>query len=159
MDTNADGIGVLPPAIDDSGLDLDEIEVEPIREISLESDGLAMVLRNAIDAYRLTAEEFVANRRSCTDVQNEFVAVDGAWMNYSLTRAAELAEIKTRLQDPACRLLTLVGAGGMGKTRLALEGIRKPVPSGPKISTLSPALRAANDAVAIPTTLYNSSKP
>lgn len=36
-------------------------------------------------------------------------------------RKTELAEIQERLQDPACRLLTLVGPGGCGKTRLALE--------------------------------------
>jgi predicted ATPase/DNA-binding SARP family transcriptional activator len=32
-----------------------------------------------------------------------------------------MAEIAERLADPACRLLTLVGSGGSGKTRLALE--------------------------------------
>lgn len=36
-------------------------------------------------------------------------------------REVELAQIRQRLNDPACRLLTLVGPGGMGKTRLALE--------------------------------------
>jgi len=36
-------------------------------------------------------------------------------------REAELAEIADYLQDPACRLLTLVGPGGIGKTYLALE--------------------------------------
>ena len=36
-------------------------------------------------------------------------------------REEALAEIKARLRDPACRLLTLVGPGGSGKTRLALE--------------------------------------
>jgi predicted ATPase/DNA-binding SARP family transcriptional activator len=36
-------------------------------------------------------------------------------------REALLAGIAARLQDPACRLLTLVGPGGSGKTRLALE--------------------------------------
>jgi predicted ATPase len=35
-------------------------------------------------------------------------------------RAAELAEISALLDDPACRLLTLSGPGGIGKTRLAL---------------------------------------
>ncbi|MBN1812364.1 MAG: tetratricopeptide repeat protein [Anaerolineae bacterium] len=36
-------------------------------------------------------------------------------------REATLSEIGERLADPACRLLTLVGPGGSGKTRLALE--------------------------------------
>jgi len=36
-------------------------------------------------------------------------------------REEELAQIEERLQDPSCRLLTLVGPGGIGKTRLALE--------------------------------------
>lgn len=35
-------------------------------------------------------------------------------------RESELAQIAARLADPACRLLTLVGPGGIGKTRLAL---------------------------------------
>jgi len=38
-------------------------------------------------------------------------------------RQAELHEITTRLTDPACRLLTLLGPGGMGKSRLALAVI------------------------------------
>jgi predicted ATPase/DNA-binding SARP family transcriptional activator len=36
-------------------------------------------------------------------------------------RTAELAEIRRRLGDPDCRLLTLVGPGGIGKTRIALQ--------------------------------------
>ena len=39
-------------------------------------------------------------------------------------REAELEEFATRLRDPACRLLTLLGPGGVGKTRLALEAAR-----------------------------------
>lgn len=35
-------------------------------------------------------------------------------------RAREIAELQQLLDDPACRLLTLVGPGGVGKTRLAL---------------------------------------
>ncbi len=35
--------------------------------------------------------------------------------------AHDLADIVRRLEDPACRLLTLIGPGGIGKTRLALE--------------------------------------
>ncbi len=39
-------------------------------------------------------------------------------------RHAELAQITDRLSDPRCRLLTLSGPGGSGKTRLALEAAR-----------------------------------
>jgi predicted ATPase len=38
-----------------------------------------------------------------------------------LARATELAQIGQWLSDPACRLLTLVGPGGAGKTHLALH--------------------------------------
>src|SRR6186997_1349529 len=36
-------------------------------------------------------------------------------------RAEELSELAGLLADPTCRLLTLVGPGGIGKTRLAIE--------------------------------------
>lgn len=36
-------------------------------------------------------------------------------------REVELAEIANRLADPDCRLLTLVGPGGTGKTRMAMR--------------------------------------
>jgi predicted ATPase/DNA-binding NarL/FixJ family response regulator len=39
-------------------------------------------------------------------------------------RDAELTEITRLLSEPACRLLTLMGPGGMGKTRLAIEAVR-----------------------------------
>jgi len=40
-------------------------------------------------------------------------------------RAAELDELVRRLCDPACRLLTIVGPGGIGKTRLALAAAQR----------------------------------
>jgi non-specific serine/threonine protein kinase len=42
-----------------------------------------------------------------------------------LGRVRELSEIVDMIGDPAVRLLTLVGAGGVGKTRLAIEVARR----------------------------------
>lgn len=42
-------------------------------------------------------------------------------------REHELAAIRQLLQDPHCRLLSLVGPGGIGKTRLALETTSAPL--------------------------------
>lgn len=39
-------------------------------------------------------------------------------------RSAELNELRRLLSTPACRLVTILGAGGMGKTRLAAEFAR-----------------------------------
>ncbi|MBW7881461.1 MAG: tetratricopeptide repeat protein [Caldilineaceae bacterium] len=39
-------------------------------------------------------------------------------------RTRDLADLLGHLRDPACRLVTLVGAGGIGKTRLAVETAR-----------------------------------
>ncbi|MCP4421306.1 MAG: hypothetical protein GY805_32245, partial [Chloroflexi bacterium] len=38
-------------------------------------------------------------------------------------RKTELTQISQRLDQPNCRLLTVVGAGGVGKTRLALQAV------------------------------------
>lgn len=44
-------------------------------------------------------------------------------------REEELAEMGKLLEDPACRLLTLVGPGGTGKTRLALQAAAEKIES------------------------------
>ena len=47
-----------------------------------------------------------------------------AMLSRFVGRENELEELKRRLEDPGCRLLTLVGPGGYGKTRLAIEAAR-----------------------------------
>jgi predicted ATPase/DNA-binding XRE family transcriptional regulator len=58
--------------------------------------------------------------------QRELVFPAGALIG----REAELAEITQLLRDPYCRLLTLIGPGGIGKTRLALAAAQQSQASG-----------------------------
>ena len=56
-------------------------------------------------------------------------------------REGELQEIGERLAYPACRLLTLVGPGGSGKTRLAVEAAARVLdrfPDGAHFVSLAP---------------------
>lgn len=54
-------------------------------------------------------------------------AVLPAPSNALVGRESELADLAARLADPLCRLVTMTGAGGSGKTRLALEAARQQV--------------------------------
>lgn len=50
-----------------------------------------------------------------------------AALTFFIGRRVELEQIAVLLADPCCRLLSLVGMGGSGKTRLALEAARAAV--------------------------------
>src|SRR5215213_3512418 len=67
-------------------------------------------------------------------------------------RAIELAELTELLATPDCRLLTIIGPGGIGKTRLALEvaaAIRGTFADGVAFAPLQPV----TDAEAVAPTL------
>lgn len=69
-------------------------------------------------------------------------------------RDQEVANILDRLQEPTCRLLTLVGPGGMGKTRLALRVAQHLVEHRPPLPEIADglffvALAAVSDADAM----------
>ncbi len=81
-------------------------------------------------------------------------------------RVEELSSIATLLADPNCRLLTLVGSGGIGKTRTALQAAALQMPffaEGVYFVSLNPTistdLLAAAVASALQLSLYGSEDP
>jgi predicted ATPase/DNA-binding XRE family transcriptional regulator len=67
-------------------------------------------------------------------------------------RRRELGELNRLLADPECRLLTLVGAGGIGKTRLAVGAVNQfasAFPGGAAFVPLAPLSSAGFVAPAI----------
>ena len=55
-------------------------------------------------------------------LQGDDERLPGAFGQF-LGRQQELGRIEAHLRDPACRLVTIVGVGGVGKTRLAVEAM------------------------------------
>jgi predicted ATPase/transcriptional regulator with XRE-family HTH domain len=72
-----------------------------------------------------------------------------------LGRTAELADITTKLRRPNCRLLTLLGSGGMGKTRLAIEAAEQ-VQSDFADGAVFAPLAAINDPEQIPQAIFQA---
>lgn len=67
-------------------------------------------------------------------------------------RQHEQAEIARRLRDPDCRLVTIVGAGGAGKTRVAIQSasdLAHSYPDGVAFVSLAPVLHRDGIAPAI----------
>ncbi|MDQ3978179.1 MAG: AAA family ATPase [Actinomycetota bacterium] len=61
-------------------------------------------------------------------------------------REHELGHLAALLSDPACRLVTIVGPGGVGKTRLAMEVGRQAQARGDEVHSVSLAgMRPAHD--------------
>ena len=77
------------------------------------------ILRAELDVEPAAATTLLAERIRLADALPRH-NLPTIWTPF-IGRTAELAELEALLAQPACRLLTLVGAGGNGKTRLALE--------------------------------------
>ena len=126
-----------------------QIELEPWREVAHRQAMRALALGEQRDAalaqyetcLRVLAEELGVHPEAETTVLCQRIRDDEelqaglavpphnlpAALTPFVGRERELAQIEECLQDPACRLLTLVGLGGIGKTRLALEAAMEQV--------------------------------
>jgi predicted ATPase/DNA-binding SARP family transcriptional activator len=88
----------------------EELGVEPIREtLRL----LEQIRAEAVNEQSVALQKHVE--------RSHLPQVSAALVGRSL----EMDEISDLLVDPACRLLTLIGPGGIGKTRLAIEIARQ----------------------------------
>ena len=100
------------------------------------------------------------------DARPSQTAERAAQVTHFVGREDELGLIATRLCDPGCRLLTLVGPGGIGKTRLAVEAatqLHAEFPDGVCFVALapvgSPSVLASTIAEALSAPLYGAADP
>lgn len=94
----------------------DELGIAPEPETS----ALAQQIREGLFAMSQAAPELAGYPSSVDNVRVMYIP------NHSLVmplvgRSDELEQIRAHLLDPNCRLLSLTGPGGVGKTRLAFE--------------------------------------
>jgi predicted ATPase/DNA-binding SARP family transcriptional activator len=98
-------------------------------ELGVEPDDATMRLATAIrrgDRTDLSRAESAP--AATTSPDGAAATADDALPAYAdplVGRAVELETVRRRLADPECRWLTVMGAGGAGKTRLAVEAIRQ----------------------------------
>ena len=85
-------------------------------ELGVEPEPATTALYERIRAGEASAAPVVAGNVSALPPQQS-----GGPLTSFVGRAGELANISTMLENPAYRLLTLVGPGGIGKSRLALQ--------------------------------------
>jgi len=122
---------------------LRQVEMEPYREeahrqlmaILSRSGQRSAALAQFETCRRILAEELGVQPSEKTKSLFERIRLAGEARPHNLPpsltpligREAELQQIAERLADPDCRLLTLAGQGGIGKTRLARQAAQEQV--------------------------------
>jgi len=71
-----------------------------------------------------SVESRIGQDRAQAAIRNNLTAQSTPFIG----RHQDLADLQSRLRDPQCRLVTLVGPGGIGKTRLALAAAEQHLP-------------------------------
>lgn len=87
-----------------------------VRRLFLENVASHRDLQAAYAAAQASADQGTGNRVTAQAIPHNLPAI----LTHLIGRERELAEISARLYQAETRLVTIVGAGGMGKTRLAL---------------------------------------
>ncbi|MBV7332635.1 hypothetical protein KFU94_31285 [Chloroflexi bacterium TSY] len=108
----------------------EEFAVPPNDEINSLFEAIRTRKFPATDGSLFLKRSFDSNHRSVPNEQpvttNDFQPKRNlpSPLTPFVGRQQELIDIVDRLGDPTCRLLTLIGTGGIGKTRLAIEAAR-----------------------------------
>lgn len=85
-----------------------------------DQESVVRAARGDLSVERLPQAEFIAKSNDAAEYPGSAQNRLPAQSQPIIGREAELASLGRLLTNPHCRLITLTGAGGMGKTRLAL---------------------------------------
>jgi hypothetical protein len=77
------------------------------------------------ELFRSRYNRWKLHRRSLYDSSTNTNSQSSTPADPFIGREPEITEIVGLLNDASCRLLTLLGSGGIGKTRLSIESIRR----------------------------------
>ena len=123
------------------------LAIDPYNEAARRELMLALFRRGERNAALKSYQDFQAQLRQKLDVEPE-TATQALYQRLKKTacpppnnlpppignfvgRVAETAQIKRLLTQPNCRLISILGAGGVGKTSLSLQAVRQTLKTHP----------------------------